>query len=164
MPRSLSPEDFLTRDVSSWEVWAEETSGLGEKIWLLQPVPESAPKKPWLFKPVPNEGGLTRGEDWAEKAVAHLAEAIGIPCARVELAEYKGRLGAISENLCPKSHALNHGQVFMQARGVPGYVPGYEVGRPGHSLETTRHSPSTSSAGGAPSAHSNPGVLPTGAG
>ncbi len=139
MPGSLPSVAFSSWEVSSWEVWAEEASGLGEKIWLLQPVPESEPKKPWLFKPVPTEGGLTRGEDWAEKAVAHLAEAVGIPCARVEMAEYNGRLGAISANLRPDSHALHHGQEYMRAQGVPGYVPGYEVGRPGHSLENIRN-------------------------
>jgi len=130
-------QSFPSVDVSSWEVGVEETSGLGEKMWLLEPGPE--PKKAWLFKPVPAEGGFTRGEDWAEKAVAHLAESLGVPCARVEMAVHKGRQGAISANLRPESHDLHHGRVFMQARGVPGYVPGYERGRPGHSLENIRN-------------------------
>lgn len=129
---------FNIWNVSSWEVWADEPSGLDEKIWLLEPVPASERRKPWLFKPVPVEGGLTRGEDWAEKAVAHLGEILGVPCARVEMAEYDDRLGAISENLRPDSHDLHSGQVYMQARGVPGYVPGYVTGRPGHSVENIR--------------------------
>jgi len=127
---------FRTLEVSTWEVDSEEASGLGEKIWLLEP--GTNPKQTWLFKPAPVVNGHVLGEDWAEKAVAHLGELIAVPCARVELAEYQGRRGTISANLRPETHDLHHGQEFMQARKVPGFVPGYEVGRPGHSVENIR--------------------------
>lgn len=151
LPRSPGPyasvvleDQFPTIPVSAWEVDSEEAAGLGEKIWLLQP--DSKPKRTWLFKPAPVVNGFVVGEDWAEKAAAHLAKLLYVPCADVELAEYQGRRGTISASLRPKSqdlpnhhtHDLHHGQEFMQARGVVGYIPGYAAGRPGHSLENIR--------------------------
>lgn len=43
----------------------------------------------WLFK----EARANTGEDWAEKAAAEVAKAIGINAASVELADYGGRRG-----------------------------------------------------------------------
>lgn len=121
-------------DVSAWEVYQDETSGVDEKVWLREP----ASRNLWLFKSTMPDPGGARGEDWAEKAVAQLASGLGVPCAHVEMAERNGRFGVISADLRPNSHEMQPGSVFMQVRGVPGYMPGNIPGRPGHSLENIR--------------------------
>ena len=73
--QSVPDEPFPVEDVSDWVVDGNELGGVDEKIWLQEPVTDRL----WLFKPVPVEQGFTRGEDWAEKAVAHLAEDLGVP-------------------------------------------------------------------------------------
>ena len=45
----------------------------------------------WIFKEaqviLTSQGDVPTGEDWAEKIAAEIAELLGIPAARVELAE-----------------------------------------------------------------------------
>jgi hypothetical protein len=94
----------------------------------------------WLFKAVTIKGDNIHGEDWSEKAVSHLAALLGVPCARIELAVLHGRAGCISANLRPDSHELQHGQVFLQVCGAPGYVPGKGKVHPGHTLENIQAS------------------------
>jgi hypothetical protein len=128
----LEQSSFQSVDVSNWEVASDETSGVGEKVWLREP--DQEPEQRWLFKPNPEGEGLGCREDWPEKVVAHLGEMLGIPCARVEMAERRERQGIISANLRPQTYELHHGRAYMQVLGVPGYVPGAQ-GRPGHTLE-----------------------------
>jgi hypothetical protein len=67
--------------------------------------------------------------------VAEVATQLGLPCARVELAEREGRRGSLSQNLCPRGWELHHGSVVL-AEVVPGYRQGASnpKGRPGHSV------------------------------
>lgn len=76
----------------------------------------------WLFK----EARPGTGEDWAEKAAAELAKALGIPAATVELAECEGRRGCMSLNFIDvdAGEALVHGNELLA-----GSVKDYEVAK-----------------------------------
>jgi hypothetical protein len=132
----VADEPFQIVDVSGWDIVADETSGVEEKYWLQEPATDVR----WLFKAVTIKDGQIYGEDWAEKAVAELAGLVGVPCARVELAERHGRSGCISANLRPVSYELQHGQVLLEECRAPGYVHGTGRNHPGHTLENIRAS------------------------
>lgn len=130
-------------DVSRWPVRDAETGGADAKVWL-----DDDEGCSWLFKPVTDHGTWRQGEDWAEKAASHLAGLLEVPCAQVELAVYAGRPGAISRDLRPENHEMQHGAVLLAARSAPGYIPSSEIRilgdttllrrRPGHSLRNIR--------------------------
>ncbi len=126
---------FPTVDVTEWDVDRDEPAGAEEKIWLTEPGSGAA----WLYKPVTEKvgkaGTILHGDDWAEKASSELAALIGLPVARIELADRAGRLGVISRNVRPQSFEMQPGQVVLQASSAPRYVPGNVQGRPGHCLE-----------------------------
>ena len=92
----------------------EDTEQLGSKpkFWVLME------GQRWLFK----EARPNTGEDWAEKAAAEIARAMGISAAEVELAEYNGKVGCISCNFIDvdAGEALVHGNEIM-AWKVTGY-------------------------------------------
>jgi len=71
------------------------------------------------------------GEDWAEKAAAELAELLGLPHARVELATWRGERGTVSPSFVPPppNGWLVHGNEILLS-----VVPGYPQTKPG-----TRH-------------------------
>jgi hypothetical protein len=121
---------FSILDASDWDIVADETSGAEEKYWLQEPAGTR-----WLFKPVTVKQGHVHGEDWAEKVVAELGCLLGIPCARVELAEFHGRSGCISADLRPGTFELQPGQVLLEVCAVPGYVHATGKNHPGHTLE-----------------------------
>ncbi len=66
------------------------------------------------------------GEDWAEKVAAELANLLGLPHARVELATWRDSRGTISPSFVPRGDALIHGNEILLA-----VVPGYPGCRPG---------------------------------
>lgn len=138
MLRKVPYEPFERVDVNSWEVDRDETSGVEEKVWLLEP--GTNPPAPWLFKSVTADAELVCGEDLAEKAAAQFGVRLGVPCARVELARRGGRRGSLSASLCPPRYQmqLQHGALLLQDRDAPGYVTGRVPGRPGHTLENIR--------------------------
>jgi hypothetical protein len=86
----------------------------------------------WLFK----EARPNTGEDWAEKAAAEIAHALSINAARVELAEYGGKLGCISCNFIDveAGEALVHGNEIM-AWKVTGYDKTKIFRQADHTLE-----------------------------
>ena len=132
MLRGVSDVSFPVIDVSEWDIVADETSGNEAKYWLLHP--ETGAR--WLFKTVTIKDGHVHGEDWAEKAVAHLAGLLAVPCANLEMAEFQGNQGCISADLRPAGHELQPGQVLLEQCQAPRYV--HQVGgrsHPGHSLE-----------------------------
>jgi hypothetical protein len=124
-------EPFDQLDVSSWEVVRVETSGRDEKYWLRDP----NTGEDWLFKAVTVKQGHVHGEDWAEKAVSHLADLVGIPHARIELTRRGELNGLIALNLRPRLFELQEGRVLLQR--FPEYVHHPRRGgeHPGHSLE-----------------------------
>lgn len=85
----------------------EDTEQLGSKpkFWVL------LDGQRWLFKVARDN----TGEDWAEKAAAELAQALGIPAARVELARYNELRGCLSLNFVDvqAGEALVHGNEIL---------------------------------------------------
>ena len=79
--------------------------GSKEKVWLTSPAEEK-----WLFKYV--RGRNDQAEDWSEKVAAELAVALGMPAARVELAERRGQRGVISRDITG-GRDLVHGNELM---------------------------------------------------
>jgi HipA-like C-terminal domain len=130
----MAEHPFPEVDVSDWEVVRDETSGAEEKAWVRSP----DTGQDWLYKAVTVKDGHVHGEDWAEKAAAHLAGLVGVPCARIELATRGTSRGSISLDLCPKLFDLQEGRMLLE--GCPGYVhqSGPRGSRPGHSLENIR--------------------------
>ncbi len=101
-------------------VRSDETMGSKDKAWFL--LPETNER--WLFKYARVNEGVPTGEHWAEKIVAEIAELFGIPHARVELAEFGGRLGSLSRRfpeLSQRGIELIHGNDLL-----PGLVLGYD--------------------------------------
>lgn len=86
----------------------------------------------WLFK----EARPNTGEDWAEKAAAELARAIGVPSAEVELAKFVDKRGCISSNFIAveQGEALVHGNEILALR-VTGYDKGKRFRQQDHTLE-----------------------------
>jgi hypothetical protein len=130
----VAEEPFPIVDVSSWTIAADETAGAEEKYWIEEPRAGTW----WLFKSVTIKDGHIHGEDWAEKTVSELAAILGIPCARVEMAEREGTQGCIGADLRPAFHELQHGQVLLEECRAPGYVHATGRHHPGHSLENIR--------------------------
>ncbi len=86
---------------------ADEDMGSKEKFWYRQPGEEELP---WLFK-YPR-GNM--GEHWAEKVASEVAGILGIPHARVELAEFEGVRGSATESFAVQGMELRHGNVVLQ--------------------------------------------------
>jgi hypothetical protein len=131
----VADELYPVIDVSDWDIVADETSGAGAKYWLVKPGTEER----WLFKTVTVKDGHVHGENWAEKAVSHLADLVNVSRATVEMAEYQGTQGCISADLRPAGYELQPGQVLLEQCQARGYVH-QSKGKwhPGHSLENIR--------------------------
>jgi hypothetical protein len=86
----------------------QEQLGTKPKFWFGD--------KPSLFKEI-REG---TGEDWSEKVASELAELLGIPHAKYDLALWKGRRGVVSDSFLPSGGRLIHGNELL-AKIVPQY-------------------------------------------
>jgi len=106
----------------------EDTEQLGSKpkFWVL------LDGRRWLFK----EARANTGEDWAEKAAAEIAREMGVVAATVELAEYEGRRGCISQNFVDVAtgEALIHGNEIL-AWTVTGYGKAKTFRQSDHTIE-----------------------------
>lgn len=106
----------------------EDTEQLGSKpkFWVL------LDGHRWLFK----EARANTGEDWAEKAAADIAREMGLSAATVELAEYQGRRGCISQNFIDVAagEALIHGNEIL-AWTVTGYGKAKTFRQSDHTIE-----------------------------
>ena len=92
-----------------------QPEGMGSKVksWYLMPEENESP---WLFKrPQRNDSG----EHWAEKIAAEIAEFLGVPHARVELAEYRGNRGSVTEIISPENYSLIHGNEVLESVDFP---------------------------------------------
>ena len=99
--------------------WVLQSEGMGskEKYWYRVPhINESI----WLLKHPARESS---GEHWAEKIAAEVAELLGVPHARVELAVLQGKAGSITENIVPDHSDLVHGNEVLEST-VSGSVTG----------------------------------------
>jgi hypothetical protein len=104
---------------------AEEAMGTKFKFWFQHPELGNC-----LFK----QARSNTGEDWAEKIAAELAQLLGLPHARCELATWNERPGTISPAMVPENASLIHGNDIL-ARLVSSYPrsQGYNVSE--HTLD-----------------------------
>lgn len=84
-------------------ILVDEPMGTKEKFWC-----EIGGTR-WLFKHSRVNNGIPTGEDWAEKIASELAAKLGIPCAKVELADFNSSPGIISCDFArtTQNHKLN---------------------------------------------------------
>ena len=90
-----------------------EEMGSKAKSWFFVPEVNDST---WLFKRPQRESS---GEHWAEKIAAEVAEYLGVPHAKVELAEHGGNRGSITENIVPGNYHLVHGNEVLESVGFP---------------------------------------------
>lgn len=103
-----------------------EEMGSKQKFWYRHP---GAREPAWLFK-IPRPG---TGEHWAEKFAEQVAAALGIPHARVELAEFNGVAGSATESFTVGGHSLLHGNQVLEAHDAR-YDPARGYGQSRHTL------------------------------
>ncbi len=111
MPSEPFPIYQVSRDAS----FGTETMGTKGKFWW-----RDDDGGHWLFK----FGRPDTGEHWAEKVVAHFAELLQVPAARVELAECDGKLGTIGRSFADEA-TMVHGNELLQA--VDSTYPVHEI-------------------------------------
>lgn len=101
-----------------------EPLGSKPKFWTLLPDEEM----PWLFK----YARVGTGEDWAEKLASEIGMLLGLPTARVELAENDGRAGVLVESIVPHRRDVKRGQLLTLGELIhgneilSGSIPGYD--------------------------------------
>ena len=105
-----SPYPIIT--VEPGAVEDAEQMGTKAKFWFRRG------NERWLFK----EPRSNTGEHWAEKVTAEIGHLLGVPCARVELAEFQGKLGSASLSFADRSEGkfLIHGNELLAA-AMTGY-------------------------------------------
>jgi hypothetical protein len=89
-------------NVTDWQIDEYRVEGKGnrEKIWLKSP----DGNKIAMFK-LPREN---RGEHWAEKLAAEIADIIDYPSAKVDLATRNGQLGSLSYLFVKEEEGFSH--------------------------------------------------------
>jgi len=100
------PGEFPIIDVLPKVPHAEEAMGTKPKFWYYDEY-----RVRWLYKRA-REG---TGEDWSEKIAAELAELLGLPHARYELALHGGMRGTVSPSFLPGRASLVHGNELLRA-------------------------------------------------
>lgn len=145
----LSPERsaFEIVNVSTLEPSGAEPMGSKQKVWFADPavadIDSERSRSTWLFKQVrvkemPDGNSRTFGEDWSEKLASELATLMGVPAAKVELAERGGERGSLSHTVLPDVDSdLVHGNELLQAHD-PAYVMEQRREAAGYTLAAVR--------------------------
>ncbi|HCG8288425.1 TPA: HipA domain-containing protein [Vibrio parahaemolyticus] len=102
-------------DVSDQYIDDFEQMGTKSKFWYT----DSRTGEEFLFKSIHTEDRQgnpieRRGEDWAEKIACELAEALGIPHAHYELANYKGQRGIRSKKFTTDGDNMFFGNQLIE--------------------------------------------------
>lgn len=87
-------------------VFEPEEMGSKKKFWYNHP---ERPGRSWLFK-YPR---YNTGEHWAEKIAAEVAGLLGISHAKVELAEFEGQRGSVTESFARNGRELILGNQML---------------------------------------------------
>jgi len=87
------PDFYQVLDASHWAPAGDEPLGSKRKRWLREPGDGG---RRWLFKHRQRPG---TGDDWAERIVAAIADDLGIPHAKTELAALDEKPGILSLDL-----------------------------------------------------------------
>ena len=97
---------FPIIDISDWTKLTPEQMGTKPKFWCLDPQGAGC-----LFK----ESRSHSGEHWSEKLAAEIAEELGLPHARIELAISHGKAGTLSKTFLdnPVLSSLEHGNELL---------------------------------------------------
>ena len=107
-----------------WVITPEEMGGK-TKFWYGKPDDNTN----WLFKyPRPNTG-----EHWAEKIAAEVAAVIGTTHAKVELAQFQGERGSVTESFARGGRVLHHGNQMLEV-ALDGYNPNQKFRQSSHTL------------------------------
>ena len=127
MNRGVAVSDpYPIREVQPEWILQPEEMGSKKKFWYL---PDEGKETRWLFK-YPQEG---TGQHWAEKIAAEVASTVQVEHARVELAEFEGKRGSVTESFAPKGSALHHGNQML-ATVVQNYDPDATFNQSSHTL------------------------------
>ena len=124
-PQLLLPLPFPIHEIAQGWVLHEEQMGSKDKHWVDLPGDD----QPWLFKLSRESAETVTGEHWAEKVAAEVAELLGVPHARVELAKLDGKWGAICrrfDELGPTSLELSRTELVHGNDLLAGHVMGYD--------------------------------------
>lgn len=95
----------------------DEPMGSKDKFWCQLP-PEVVGGGRWLFKQPRQQSENI--EHLAEKIAQEVAALLNVPCARIELADYDGIRGSISQDVQRQGEVLVHGNEVIAGR-VMGY-------------------------------------------
>ena len=142
MAESLQPS-YAEVDVTNWRLAGDEVLGTKPKRWLAHP--ESAEN--WLLKDATysrraDGTAYRKGDDWAERIAAGVAERLGVPAAVVELATdthgNENRLGVISKSVLTQGEALLHGNELLREPVVDRDRSGYTLEAAREALENVR--------------------------
>lgn len=100
-------------DFSNWSVYEgnSEGSGRSEKIWLC------SDNEVGLFK-FPKTEYTT--EHISEKLASTIAECLEIPCAKIDIGTYNGRIGSMSYRINNEKQSLREAVVFI-SEALPNY-------------------------------------------
>ena len=83
----------------------DEAMGTKSKFWYREPNDGGE----WLFKYAQEN----TGQHWAEKIAAEVADTLRTHHARVELAEFKGSRGTVTESFAREGRELRHGNEIL---------------------------------------------------
>jgi hypothetical protein len=113
MTPSVQTLPYAIVEVDPFAEREHEQMGTKAKFWYKLPREEEdggeeADEK-WLFKRC-RDG---TGEDWSEKIAAEVAGLLGLPHARVELAELDGVRGSVCLDFAPRNADLIHGNELL---------------------------------------------------
>lgn len=90
----LMPAAWPVVPVDDWSIAGVENQGQHSHEWLRH----SSWDRTWLFKPARPARYRSMSEDVVEKLGSELARLVGVPAARVELANRHGTPGALVED------------------------------------------------------------------
>ena len=121
------PDSYPIIQVDPEWVLDDEDMGTKEKFWYRE---TGDGENDWLFK----HPRSNTGEHWAEKLAAEVARVLGIPHATVELAEFEGKPGSVSQSFVSDEQELVHGNQIMEWT-VAEYDPSIRFGQSDHSFE-----------------------------
>ena len=98
-------ESFHIVTVQPQWILHDEAMGTKSKFWYLEPNVEGE----WLFKYAQEN----TGQHWAEKIAAEVAGKLRTYHARVELAEFEGKRGTVTESFAREGRELRHGNEIL---------------------------------------------------
>ncbi|SDG46131.1 hypothetical protein SAMN05421505_104232 [Sinosporangium album] len=123
---------FPVVDVTGWDVDQFEADGSDEKIWLIDPNTSLSA----LFKPNVRNDTAEQADHWPEKLASEVAQRLGVPAARIDLAVRNGKRGCVSYDVKPEFWELQPGHVLLSDH--LGTHDPRDKHRAGHTLDNIR--------------------------